>query len=204
MTQRRAVSAGTRDTNTPETDLQEKVWHIVTDQNGTEFELLAACPMTALDAFNTGEGIMLRKNTNLNRSITNYSVYPEEQEAYTAMQESAFLVAARLLQQAPGAYAEILGSWWWVSPCQDRLEVVCSPDENFKNPEKCNMLLVSGFEGQSADDLRNTTAALDEWIKSPDIRFGNQAEMDHLVAYWTAPGHGLPNLSLPSRAAASL
>lgn len=48
----RAVSAYVRDTNTPESDLQPKVWHIVTDDFGLEHPVWATDPIDAIDKFN--------------------------------------------------------------------------------------------------------------------------------------------------------
>lgn len=193
MTKRRALSAATRDTNTPETDLLPEVWHLVTDINGIEFELLAPCPLTAIDAFNDGKGEVVRKLANLNASVAQYSEYPEDQLAYEGMHKSALLLGEKLLQQPAGAYAEIGDNWWWVSPCKDRLEVVCSPNQSFEDPANGTVFLVHEFEGQGVDELKAIGKSLDGWIENPITKFGDQKQMDALTHYWTAPSDSLPN-----------
>jgi len=51
-----AVSAHTTYMNTPETDKLPVVWHTVTMSDGTKRNVLAECPMSAIDAANAAFG----------------------------------------------------------------------------------------------------------------------------------------------------
>lgn len=120
----------------------------------------------------------------LNKKLRNYSTYPVEQTAYEAMQHSAFAVAEALMAQPRGAHAEILGSFWWVSPVNGELEIVSSPDSDYSVPVDCNIFMVSDFDGQSASEMDNLRTALDTWLETPAFIFGNQDLMDAAVKFW--------------------
>ena len=45
------ISARTEHPNTPESDCQPRVWHIVTDDNGDEHHLYAKDPMDAIEMY---------------------------------------------------------------------------------------------------------------------------------------------------------
>lgn len=180
-----ALTAHTRDANTPDTDKMSTVWHVVTDKDGVEYEVRAACPLSAMEQFGRGEGIFPRRSIeNLNKTIANYSDRPNEQAVYVNMMKSSQRLAAQLLSNKAGACADIMGNWWWVSPVEGSLELVCSPDYNPLSDSEAmtdNFFLVSEVEGQGLDDLLHLTTQLDAWFENPVVKFGNQDEMDNIV-----------------------
>ena len=46
-----SITARVEHPNTPETDAQTRVWHIVVDEDGTEHHEYARCPMDAIEMF---------------------------------------------------------------------------------------------------------------------------------------------------------
>jgi hypothetical protein len=120
----------------------------------------------------------------LNRELTKYSTYKAEQAAYEAMQMSAFKVADALIKKGNGSYAEISGSYWWVSPVDNKLEIVSAPDDSFSDPESSSVFLASGFDGLAADDLDNIRQNLDIWLDNPTFLTGNQTDMNNVVNFW--------------------
>lgn len=115
----------------------------------------------------------------LNRSLRNYSSYPEEQAAHEAMQTAAFKIADVLMAQKPGAFACIGGHTYWVSPFKGELEIICSPGDDALSEDW--PLLVSDFDGLGADDLDQIRANFEAWLENPVFRFSDQAAMDKKV-----------------------
>lgn len=120
----------------------------------------------------------------LNRTLTKYSSYPEEQQAYEAMQKTSFAVADLLIEQPPGTYAIIQGDCIWVSPVNGQLEIVASPDSEFSKPDDVNIFLISDFEGLAASDLDEFRFLMDEWLKQPEFHHGDHEIMDRAVQHW--------------------
>lgn len=120
----------------------------------------------------------------LNKTFATYSNHTDEQSAYEAMQEAAFRVAEMLLSKPLGSFAEIQGSYWWVSPFDNKLEIFCSPDSQYISPEDCSVFIASGFEGQGIADLNATRNSLERWLANPVIFCGKQNDFDKLVNYW--------------------
>jgi hypothetical protein len=54
----RASSAHVTESNTPESDMQPRVWHTVTDNTGKQHQIYAKDPMDACEMFNKRQGEM--------------------------------------------------------------------------------------------------------------------------------------------------
>ncbi len=183
-----ATSSWIRDMHTNESNSLSETWYVVIDINNNEYEIKATCPVTAMEAYNSGAQFYPRRDPkNLNRKYTNYSSDPEEQLAYQEMQDASFKLAEVLLNKESGAYAQIQGYNWWVSPVAQSLEVACSPDSIYTYPDRITVFMVNGFDGQSVDDLKSIKNAIEAWLTNPVIEFGNQDLFDAVVSYYQAP-----------------
>lgn len=182
-----ATSSWIRDMNTPQSNSVSDAWYVVVDINNNEYEIKASCPITAMEAYNSGAEYFPRRDPkNLNRAYTNYSIDPEEQLAYQEMQDASFKLAEVLLGKESGAYAHIQGCNWWVSPVNQSLEVACSPDSIYTYPNRVTVFMINGFDGQGVDDLKSTKNAIEAWLMNPVVEFGNQDLFDAVVSYFQA------------------
>lgn len=120
----------------------------------------------------------------LNRRITNYSLnHPDEQAAYERMQVVGFKIAETLMQKPRGTMAVgIQGHAYWVSPLNGMSDLFCTSDYEPLTADTSNVFAVSGFEGQSADDLDQCRQAMEQWLSAPQFVERDAAVLDALVA----------------------
>lgn len=120
----------------------------------------------------------------LNRRITNYSPsHPEEQAAYERMQIVGFQIAETLMQKPRGTMAVgIQGHAYWVSPLDGMADLFCTSDYEPLTADNSNVFAVSGFDGQSADDLDQCRLAMEQWLSAPEYIERDAALLDALVA----------------------
>lgn len=175
------ISSHVRDPNTPESDLQEKVWHIVIDGNGFEYEVLSQCPSTAIDDYMDGKAKLRRVAANLNTLLVTYDTSEKEKLTYELMHDAATKLGLEILKHEPGSYAEIDDSWWWVSPNNGVLQVFCSPEEltSININDDSYMLMMS--DDLTLENIKDRCQAINEWLANPIIKYGNQLEMDLIV-----------------------
>ncbi|CAN7628301.1 hypothetical protein LJR189_004747 [Acidovorax delafieldii] len=120
----------------------------------------------------------------LNRRITNYSPnHPDEQAAYERMQVVGFQIAETLMKKPRGTMAVgIQGHAYWVSPLDGMADLFCTSDYEPLTADNLNVFAVSGFDGQSADDLDQCRLAMEQWLRAPEYIDRDAALLDALVA----------------------
>lgn len=121
----------------------------------------------------------------LNTEITHYSRHAEEQSAFKAMQEASFEIAELLIKHPNKIAPDIQGSAYLVAEMDGDLHIFSSPDTIIGNvtPKNCSVFIVSGYEGQSAAELQETTKNMNDWIKNPVYKEAEKEVLQNLVDY---------------------
>lgn len=172
--------------NTAESDKQEKVWNVVIDGNGFEYEVFSACPSTAIDDFMAGKAKLRRVAANLDTLLVTYKNGKVDQSAYELMHEASIKLGLEILKHESGAYAVINDSWWWVSPNNGVLQVFCSPEDLVATNFNDGTYMLKMSDELSLEDIESTCKSINEWLANPDIKYGNQTEMDLIVKTFNA------------------
>jgi hypothetical protein len=123
----------------------------------------------------------------LNRELTNYSSFAEEQRAFKAMQLKGLEVGDMLIREGK-VTALIDGYHVFVAPFKGMLEVVMTCDYVGKPLGDTVLLLLSNIHGQDAEMLDEIREGYEQWLASPTFVGGDSwqhcADALHGLELW--------------------